>query len=139
MSVRLPDGSRDRADDGFLTLLGEIPTLVRNLVTAEVNAAKSWVGRTAKDYGIGVGWLVAALFLLFWLIPVLLTAAVAGIAVALPVWLSALIVAAALLLIVAVLVLLGIQRFKRASARPNPVDAVKQDVSIVQEASHGGH
>ena len=37
---RGPRGFRDRADDSLLTLLGEVPELVRNLVVAEVDAAK---------------------------------------------------------------------------------------------------
>lgn len=127
-------GMRDRADDSLLTLVGEVPELVRNLVVAEVDAAKSWVARTAKDYGIGAGWFVGALFVLFWMIPVLLTAAIAGLAVVWPVWLSALVVAAAMLVVIAVLVLLGVRRFQHASKRENPAQAVKADVSIAREA-----
>ena len=38
-----PRGFRDRADDSLLTLVGEIPELIRNLVIAEIDAAKAWV------------------------------------------------------------------------------------------------
>lgn len=126
-------GVRDRADDSLFTLLGDVPELVRNLVVAEVQQAKSWVGKTAKDYGIGVGWFVAALFILFWMIPILLTAAVAGLAVVWPVWLAALVVAGGMLLIIAVLAILGLARFRRAARRENPLAAAKTDVSIVRE------
>lgn len=125
---------RDRADDSLFTLLGDVPELVRNLVIAEVNAAKSWVGKTAKDYGIGAGWFVGALFVLFWLIPVLLTAAIAGLAVVWPVWLSALVIAVAMLIVIAVLVLLGVARFRKGSHREGPLEAAKKDISIVREA-----
>ena len=57
-------GYRDRADDSLLTLLGDLPELVRNLVTAEINAAKAWISRTAKDAGMGSLWFVIVLFLL---------------------------------------------------------------------------
>ena len=73
-----PRGFRDRADDSLLTLLGDVPELVRNLVIAEVDAAKAWLARTAKDAGIGSGWIVGALFVLFWSIPVLGTFIIAG-------------------------------------------------------------
>ena len=56
-----PRGFRDRADDSLFTLLGDIPELVRNLVVAEINGAKAWAQRTAKDAGIGAGWVVGAL------------------------------------------------------------------------------
>lgn len=130
-----PGRTRDRADDSLLTLVGEVPELVRNLVVAEVNAGKSWVAKTAKDYGIGAGWFVGALFVLFWMLPVLLTAAIAGLAVVWPVWLSALVIAGGMLIIIVVLVLLGVGRLKRASSRSTPVDAVKKDVEIVREAT----
>lgn len=73
-----PRGFRDRADDSIFTLVGEIPELVRNLVVAEIDAAKGWVKRTAKDAGIGAGWLVAALVVLFWSIPALGAFIIAG-------------------------------------------------------------
>jgi len=128
-----PRGTRDRADDSLLTLVGEVPELVRNLVVAEVDAARSWVSKTAKDYGIGAGWFVAALVMVFWSVPVFGTAAIAGLATVWPVWLSALVIGAAMLLVVAVLVLLGLARFRRASQRENPLTAAKEDIGIVRE------
>ena len=44
---------RDRNDDGLLTLIGDLPELVRNLVVAEIDAAKTWVRGAAKDARIG--------------------------------------------------------------------------------------
>ena len=44
-----PRGFRDRADDSLLTLLGEVPELIRNLVIAEIDAAKAWLARTAPN------------------------------------------------------------------------------------------
>lgn len=129
----LRGGTRDRADDSLFALLGDVPELVRNLVTAEIDQAKAWIGKTAKDYGIGAGWLVGALFVLFWAIPVFGTAAIAGLATVWPVWLSALVIGVAMLLVIAVLVLLGLARFRKAAARENPLQAAKEDVSIVRE------
>ena len=68
---------RDRLDDSLLTLLGDLPGLVRNLITAEVDAAKAWVKRNSKDAGIGAVWFVVALFFLFWAVPVILVFAIA--------------------------------------------------------------
>lgn len=132
--MTLPGGMRDRANDSLLTLVGEVPELVRNLVVAEVNAGKSWLAKTAKDYGIGSGWFLGGLFVLFWLLPVLLTAAIAGLSTVWPVWLSALTIAVGMLIVIAILVLLGLARFRRASHREGPLEAAKRDVAIVQEA-----
>ncbi|GAB3603530.1 phage holin family protein [Microbacterium aureliae] len=127
-----PRGFRDRADDGLLTLIGEIPELVRNLVTAEIDAAKVWAARTAKDGGWGAIWMIAALFVLFWSIPVLGAFVIAGLSSWWPVWLSALVVFIAMLLVTVVLALLGILRFKRLGSRKNPAQAIARDVKEVR-------
>jgi protein-S-isoprenylcysteine O-methyltransferase Ste14 len=131
--VTTPRGFRDRADQSLFTLLGDIPELVRNLVVAEINAAKSWLAKTAKDAGIGAGWFVGALFVLFWSLPVFFAFVIAGLSSWWPVWLSALVVFGVMLLIVAVLALLGILRFKKLGKRENPGQAVAADIRIVKE------
>lgn len=128
-----PRGFRDRADDSLFTLLGDIPELVRNLVVAEIDAAKAWLAKTAKDAGIGAGWFVGALFVLFWSLPVFFAFIIAGLSSWWPVWLSALVVFGGMLLIVAVFVLLGVLRFKRLSRRENPAESVAEDIRIVKE------
>ena len=130
-------GYRDRADDSLLTLLGDPPELVRNLVTAEVNAAKAWVRRTAKDAGIGSLWFVIALFLLFWAIPALLAFAIIGLSSWWPAWLAALAVFVFLLVVIVVFALLGLLRFRRLTKRENPGQAVATDVRLMKkEADH---
>lgn len=126
-------GYRDRADDGFLTLLGDLPELISNLVKAEIDAAKTWVRRTAKDAGVGSLWFVLTLFFLFWAIPVLLTFAIAGISSWWPVWLSALVVFFGLLLVVVLFGILGALKFKKVTARENPAQAVATDAKILRE------
>jgi protein-S-isoprenylcysteine O-methyltransferase Ste14 len=132
--VTTPRGFRDRADDSLFTLLGDVPELVRNLVVAEINAAKAWLSKTAKDAGIGAGWFVGALFVLFWSLPVFFAFVIAGLSSWWPVWLSALVVFGVMLVIVAVLALLGIMRFKKLSKRDTPGQAVAADIRIVKEA-----
>lgn len=126
-------GNRDRADDSLLTLLGDLPELVRNLVTAEIAAAKAWVSRTAKDAGIGSLWFVIVLFLLFWAIPVLLAFAIIGLSSWWPAWVAALAVFGFLLLAVAIFALLGILRFRKVVKRENPGQAVATDVHLMKE------
>lgn len=128
-----PRGFRDRADDSLLTLLGDVPELVRNLVIAEVEAAKAWLRRTAKDAGVGTGWIVGALFVLFWSVPVLGTFVIAGLSSWWPVWLSALVVFVVMILITAVLALLGVLRFRKVAKSQNPVQSVAQDVKEIRD------
>ncbi len=128
-----PRGFRDRSDDSLLTLVGEIPELVRNLVMAEVDSAKKWASRTAKTAGIGAGWFVGALFFLFWSIPALGTFAIAGLASWWPVWLSALAVFGVMLVIAIILALLGLARFRKIGKDDNPAQSVARDVKEVRD------
>jgi len=129
-----PRGFRDRSDDSLFTLIGDIPELVRNLVIAEINGAKAWAQRTAKDAGIGAGWFVGALIVVFWAVPVFFAFVIALLSLWLQVWASALIVFGVMILITAVLALLGWLRFKKLSNRENPGEAIAEDVRIVKEA-----
>jgi len=131
-------GYRDRADDSLLTLLGDLPELVTRLIKAEIDAAKAWVSRTAKDAGIGSVWFLVALFFLFWAVPVLLVFAIAGLSSWWPVWLSALAVLGLLLLAVVLFALLGLMKFRKVLARENPAQAVATDVRLVKEAGDDG-
>ncbi|KTR90516.1 hypothetical protein NS220_15180 [Microbacterium testaceum] len=129
-----PRGFRDRSDDSLFTLIGDIPELVRNLVIAEINGAKAWAQRTAKDAGIGAGWFVGALIVVFWAVPVFFAFVIALLSLWLQVWAAALIVFGVMILITAVLALLGWMRFKKLSNRENPGEAIAEDVRIVKEA-----
>ncbi|MDL5351891.1 phage holin family protein [Microbacterium sp. zg-YB36] len=131
-----PRGFRDRTDDSLMTLLGEVPELVRNLVMAEVDSAKKWAKKTGKDAGMGGLWFLAALFVLFWAIPALGAFAIIGLASWWPAWLAALTVFVVMLLIAVVLAFLGIHRFKRLSSRDTPVKALSTDAQIVKDAAN---
>ncbi|WAA65796.1 phage holin family protein [Microbacterium oxydans] len=130
----MPRGYRDRADDSLLTLLGDLPELVTNLVKAEINAAKAWISRTSKDAGIGSVWFLVALFFLFWAVPVILVFAIAGLSSWWPVWLSAIAVFGILIVAVLLFALLGILKFRKVLARQNPAQAVAEDIRLVKEA-----
>lgn len=130
----MPRGYRDRADDSLLSLIGDLPELIGNLVKAEIDAAKKWVAKTAKDGGIGAVWFVVALFFLFWAVPVILVFAIAGLSSWWPVWLSALAVFGILILAVLFFALLGILKFRKVLRRDNPAQAVGEDLRLVKEA-----
>ncbi|PCE15095.1 hypothetical protein AUC47_15015 [Microbacterium sp. SZ1] len=130
----MPRGYRDRAEDSLLSLIGDLPELIGNLVKAEIDAAKVWISKTAKDAGIGSVWFLVALFFLFWAVPVILTFAIAGLSSWWPVWLSALAVLGILILAVLFFALLGILKFRKVLRRQNPAQAVGDDIRIVKEA-----
>ena len=128
-------GYRDRADDSLLTLLGDLPDLVSNLVKAEIDAAKTWIARTSKDAGIGSVWFLVALFFLFWSIPALGAFTIIGLSSWMPAWLASLIVFVLGIVLVAIFAVLGLLRFKRLSRSENPAKAIKVDARIVKEVA----
>ena len=128
-----PRGFRDRADESFFTLVGEVPELVRNLVKAEIEAAKVWVRRTSKDAGIGSGWIVGALFLLFWTIPVLMAFIIIGLSSWMPLWAAALIVLVVLILGAVIMGLLGYARWRKVLKSENPAQSIAKDVEVVRD------
>lgn len=123
---------RDRADDSFLSLVGDLPGLIRDLVVAEINAAKVWVARAGKHVGLGGAWFAVALFFLFWAIPVLLTVFIAVLAIWLPVWASALIVFGIGLILAAICGFMGLSRFKKLVREENPAQAVAKDARLMR-------
>ncbi|ALJ21733.1 phage holin family protein [Microbacterium sp. No. 7] len=126
-------GFRDRADDSLLTLVGEVPELVRNLVTAEVDSAKRWVKSAGKDAGMGGVWFLVALFFVFWMIPALAAFTIIGLSSWMPVWLASLIVVVFTLLAAVVFALLGVARIKRLTRSDNPAKAAAADARIVKD------
>lgn len=127
-----PRGFKDRADDSLLTLVGDVPELVRNLVVAEVDAGKAWVKRTGKDAGIGSVWVVAALFFLFWSVAALLAFAVIGFASWMPLWGASLLVLGIMLVAAIVLALIGVLRFRRITKSKNPAQSIATDVKEIR-------
>jgi len=129
-----PRGFRDRSEDSLLSLLGDVPELVRNLVVAEVDSAKKWVASAGKDVGMGGVWFLVALFFLFWSLPALGAFAIIGLASWMPAWLASLIVLVLGLLAVVVFALLGLARIRRLKKRESPTKALATDARLVKEA-----
>ncbi|MDT3344912.1 phage holin family protein [Microbacterium aquilitoris] len=130
-----PRGFRDRRDESLLGLVGELPELVKNLIVAEINAAKTWAARTGKDAGIVGLWFVLALFFLFWTLPAIGAFTVIGLSSWMAPWLAALILVVLGLLLVVITAFLGYLRVRRMKNRENPAKALSTDARIVKEVA----
>jgi hypothetical protein len=119
------------------SLLGSLPELISRLVRGEIQLAKTELVTKLKEAGVGAGLLVGAALFGFFLLAVLITAGVLGLATVVAPWLAALIVAAVLLVITGVLALLGVKALKKG-VPPVPqqaVDSVKADVAALKGTS----
>jgi Putative Actinobacterial Holin-X, holin superfamily III len=119
---------------GVFRLIGDLPSQLIALVKAELDSLKKEIIGKLVAAGIGIGLLVGAALFAFFLLAVLITAAILGIATALPAWLSALIVAAALLIVTIVLALLGLKKLKQGvpPAPTETITSLKKDVNVIK-------
>jgi uncharacterized membrane protein YqjE len=117
-------------DQSVAELLRELSQETSTLVRQEVALAKAELTEKAKQTGKGAGLLVGASVTGLALLGAFTAFLIAVIALALPVWLAALVVTAFYAVVTAVLVLLGRSALRKATpAKPEQtIDTVKEDV-----------
>ncbi len=126
--------SRRGDQAGTFELLARLPHQFVTLVKAEFENAKREITSKAKRAGIGLLSIIIALFFLFFAIAAFVTAAIAGISVVWPVWLSALVVAVGLLLLAAGAIFAGIALIKRGVPVPeSTIERVEGDLQTMSE------
>ncbi|MBV2357088.1 phage holin family protein [Streptomyces sp. J2-1] len=108
------------------------------LVRGELRLAQAEMKEKGKRYGKGGGLFGGAGLVGFLMLEALVVTAIAGLAVALPVWAAALIVTAVLGALAAVLALTG-RKEVVAATPPTPeqtIENVKADVAEIKESAH---
>jgi uncharacterized membrane protein YqjE len=125
-------------DDASLgDLMSQLSAQVSRLVRDEMRLAQKEFQQSAKHAGLGAGLLGTAGLLAFLGVGSLIAAAIAAIAVALPVWAAALIVGATMLSVSGIAVLLSKKQADEvAPATPQTVANVKKDLQQVRGARH---
>ena len=128
------------AEPGVGKAVHEVTERARSLIRLEVELALVELRRKGATAGLGVGLLLTAALLGLYGIGFLFATAAAGLATALPVWLSILIVGAVVLALAGLAGALGISRLRSATPLI-PEDAAREarltaDV-IKERASHG--
>lgn len=118
----------------LFALLSDIPRLVTDLVTAEIEQLKAELTAKAKALGIGAGLIAGAAVVLLFMVGVLLTAGILALALVMPGWAAALVVAGVLLIIAAILAWVGYLRLK-SGMPPVPTDtieSIRNDIDVVR-------
>jgi uncharacterized membrane protein len=129
----MTDDERARTRSLF-ALISDLPRLLIQLLKAELAHLKAEFAEKAKYAGVGIGLMVVAATLAFFALGTLVAAAILGLAIVLPAWLSALIVAVAILLIAGVLVFAGISSFKRMNgvAPQETLESIHEDAEALK-------
>lgn len=114
-SDRVPLNAASRRS--LFALIGDLPTLIGNMVRAEIEQFKAELGAKGQRIGVGVALIIVAATMAFFGLGVLVACAVLALALVLPAWLAALIVALAFFLIAVLLILIGRNRIKAGLAK----------------------
>ena len=119
-------------------IIKDISDDVKLLVRDEVELAKSELIPSAKQAGLGAGLFGGAGYLAITAMLLLFFAAAYGInAAGLPLWLSFLIVAVALLILAALLALIGRTRIKKVTPPERTIAAATETLDEVKSAAQG--
>lgn len=132
--TQLPNTEPPARKRSLFALLSDIPRLVTDLVTAEIEQLKAELTAKFKALGIGAGLIAGAAIVLLFMVGVLLTAAILALSLVMPGWAAALLVAGVLLIIAAILAWVGYVRLK-AGMPPLPVEtieSIRNDIDVVR-------
>jgi hypothetical protein len=118
-------------------LMSQLSSQLSRLVRDEIQLAQKEIQQSAKHAGIGAGLFGAAGILALFGVASLIAAAIAAVALALPVWAATLIVGAALFAAAGMAALLSRRQAKDVTpAAPLTVANVKKDIQQVKDARH---
>lgn len=128
------------AEPSVSELMTRLSEQTSQLVRGELKLAQKELQRTAKHAGLGAGLFGAAGILALYALAALITTAIAALALALPVWASALIVAVVLFIAAGVAALVGKKEVQQVSPTPErAVENVKRDIQQVKDAPRDGN
>jgi O-antigen ligase len=116
VATHTPPRSPERDESRSLfTLLRELPATLLELVRIEFEELKREMGRKLKKLGLGALLISLAATLGLFLLGTLIAAAILGLALIMPAWMAALVVSGALLILMIILLVAGVNTFKKGS------------------------
>jgi len=130
----MTDDIRPKSAQSLGTLITELPSLFIALLKAELAQLTASLKSKAVNAGVGIGLIVFALVLIFFMAGVLVAAAVLALAQIFSPWLAALLVAAGLLILAAIAALIAVSALKKVTpiVPAESVDSVKEDLSAIK-------
>ena len=126
--------STDASEETLGGLVHRLSEELPELIRSEIHLAQAELAEKGKKAGVGIGMFSVAGLLAFFGLAVLVTTAILALALALPAWASALIVAAVLLAGAGVAAVLGRNRVQSATP-PKPelaMESVRLDVAAIK-------
>lgn len=131
------ENPQDMSTGELVTRLSEQTS---RLVRDELRLAQAEMSQKAKHGGIGAGLFGAGGLLALFGLGTLIAAAVLALALALPAWAAALIVAAVLFVAAGIAALVGKKEIQQATPTPErTIETVKDDIEEIKEATRHDH
>lgn len=124
--------TESRDTRSLLTLIGQLPQVISDLVSAEIARLKAELVFKGKHFGLGAAFIAAAAFVAVFLLGTLIAAGILGLSLVMPGWAAALTVSGALLLVIVVLGLLALRSFKLGSEALETPESLKQDLDAMK-------
>ena len=116
---------------GLFRLIADVPTLIVDLFRHELESLKAELTKKAKGVAVGAGLLAGAGAVVLLALIMMMIAGVFALALVVPTWAAALIVAAFLLLIALVLVLVGLRQLKKGDLGKT-AKSVQRDLNTIK-------
>lgn len=130
--------SKSTADASIGELMSQLSTQTSRLVRDEMRLAQKELQQSVKHAGIGAGLISVAGLLSVLGLATLIAAAVAALALVLPVWAAAVIVAMVLFIAAGIAALFSRKQAQEvAPPAAQSVESVKADIKEVKDARHG--
>jgi VIT1/CCC1 family predicted Fe2+/Mn2+ transporter len=129
--------SRPTTDASIGELMSQLSSQTSRLIRDEMRLAQKEFQESAKHAGIGAGLFSMAGLLAFFGAATFIAAAIAALALVLPVWAAALIVGVVLFAAAGIAALIGRRQAQEAApAAPRTVQTVKDDIRELKDARH---
>jgi len=116
---------------GLFRLIADVPTLIVDLFRHELESLRAELTKKAKGVAVGAGLLAGAGAVVLLALIMMMIAGVFALALVVPTWAAALIVAAFLLLIALVLVLVGLRHLKKGDLSKT-AKSVQRDLNTLK-------
>lgn len=124
----------DQREHSIGELVKDLSHETSTLVRQEVELAKVEMTEKAREYALDAGMLAAAALLAFFAFGALTAAAIAALTLVFELWLAALIVAGAYILLAAIIGAVGYSRIKKSTPVPDEtVETIREDVKWLKE------
>ncbi len=138
MSTADQRGGHSAAGESVGELVSQATQQISQLMREELRLAQAEMTQKGKRFGLGGGLFGGAGMVAFLALQALVATVIAALALALPVWASALIITGVLLALAAVLALVGKKQVSQVGppAPEQAIDSVKADVAEIKERAH---